>query len=474
MKKLLLGALLVLSLQGAYGQTDLTYYHLGAATPQSSVYNPSYFPDAKIYFSLPVLSGFSISANTGFSYGDILKPLQGSDSVKIDLEGLVSKLNPGDRMSLNGSISLFQFGIRKGNQTFSLSSNYRYDVNVLYPVDFLDYFITGNGAYLGEKIEETSLAASVALYKETGLAYTRELFIADGNRLTVGGRVKYLQGLVHIGTEKDASLTMFTDANTYDLSIRFANAVFNTAGLNEIQSDNAVSYLLSPAGNGNSGIGFDLGAQYELNEKIGLSLAINDLGAINWTTDTENYSLTENEVNFIGFSGVDTLNIGNTLSDSLDVWSASEKNSGSFRTSIGPSIFSSATYKVGKNGKAIGTLGLLRSHFGKSQLTYGVGYTHQVKDILIASTTVSGRGKQSINVGLGLSARLGFFQIYTAVDNLSGLLKEATTFQGSAFRFGINFMIGRPVATEVIKKEQKQNDGDMPGWYKEMMDDDGY
>ncbi|MCP4458410.1 MAG: conjugal transfer protein TraF [Cytophagales bacterium] len=473
MRKLIIASLLILGLMRSFAQTDLTFYHMGAATPQSGVYNPTFFPNAKIYFSLPVLSGFNANVNSGFSYGDLMTPVQGTDSVKVDLEGWISNLKPGERMSMNGSVSVFQFGMRRGNRTFSLSSNYRFDVSVLYPIDFLDYFISGNGAYLGQRIEETSLAASGILYQETGLAYSQEIAMENGNLLTVGVRIKYLQGMLHVGTQKDASVTMFTDTDTYDMTVQFKNAVFNTAGLNEINGSNALGYLLSPANNGNSGIGFDLGAQYQLNEKIDLSLAINDLGSITWTNDTENHELIGGEINFIGFDGLDTLDIGGALNDSLDVWTKNDTNKGSFKTSIGPKIFASSSYRVNEFGTATATLGLLRSYFGKSQVTYGIGYTQKVKDILVASTTVSGRGKQSVHVGLGLSARFGFFQLYTAVDNLSGLLKKADSFQGSDVRLGINFMIGRGGVRTVPTKKEEKPERKFPDWYYDEMEDTG-
>ena len=58
MKKHLIIALVsILFIHQADAQEDLTFYHLGATTPQSSIRNASFTPDAKFYISLPGLSG---------------------------------------------------------------------------------------------------------------------------------------------------------------------------------------------------------------------------------------------------------------------------------------------------------------------------------------------------------------------------------------------------------------------------------
>ena len=49
--------------QNNYAQSDLSFYHLGEATPQSNMYNPVFFPDARFFISLPIISGISNNFN---------------------------------------------------------------------------------------------------------------------------------------------------------------------------------------------------------------------------------------------------------------------------------------------------------------------------------------------------------------------------------------------------------------------------
>jgi hypothetical protein len=256
---------------------------------------------------------------------------------------------------------------------------------------------------------------------------------------------------------------METNADTYDMTVQFNNAQFQTAGLNALQN-NAAQQLLAPSGN--KGLAVDLGANYQFTERWNFAFAVNDIGYIKWTEDIENHLLTESKVSFVGFDGLDTLNIEQAFSDSLDVWTTSVESSKGFKTSIGPNIYSSASYQLGKNGTATASLALLRAYFGRYQMMYGVGYTHQLEEKLYASTTFSKRGNEPINVGLGFAARLGFFQLYSSINNLSGLMKPAADFRGTDFRLGINFLFGgehrsqRKTQKESIKRALLEEYGD--------------
>jgi len=138
-----------------HAQSDLTFYHMGGITPQSISVNPSYFPDAEAYFSFPIISGTSLNANLGATYNDLMTPIAGTDSVKVDLNKFLGSVSEGDNISLVGDVSLFHFGIKARNKYFSLFANLKYRGSFLYPVQFLDYFVNGNGAFIGQQVEET-------------------------------------------------------------------------------------------------------------------------------------------------------------------------------------------------------------------------------------------------------------------------------------------------------------------------------
>lgn len=442
MKKLITLVLFIAGLELA-AQTDLTFYHMGSATPQSSIMNASFFPDANWYVQVPGMSTYT-RANTGISYNEIFTQDPNSDSVRVDLNSISSALKPGSRLSFDGAVSLLQFGFRARKRTFSYFWNYRAQASSDYPVEFIG-LLAGNSSLSGTAIEENNLKGGGMAYWEMGLGYSQETSLA-GKPLIVGGRVKMLNGLVFAGTEKNASISVQSSAES--LSMQWQNASILSAGLNEISGDDAESYFFN---SGNRGFAVDLGAQYELNEKFRVALAINDLGSITWKNDQEENRLLGTGFTFSGLVGLDTLDIGQALADSADIWFETEEvSTSSFTTSVGPNIFVSGSYLPYDGGTVTGTVGMLNNYSTGSTFIFGAGYTQQVSDVLYASTTVSKRGQESFAWGLGMALRiLGSVQFHASVDNLSGILQNASDFQGTDFRFGMNVMIGGKRRSEI-------------------------
>lgn len=422
-------------------QSDLTFYHMGAETPQSAMVNASYFPNAKVYVSLPILSGSQLNANLGASYNDLMTPIDGTDSVKIDLEKFISSIEPGDNLSLRGDFSLFQFGLSLGKRRFSLFSNLRFAAQMNYPVKFLDYFISGNGAFIGAEVEEENLKGGGIAYHEIGVGYAQDVSIL-GKKLTVGGRAKLLTGLAYAGTSKEASMTLYTDPTSYLVTARFNDAQVRTAGFNALQGEDAMSYLLG-TGNDNKGFALDLGAQLEVNDKLGVNVAINDLGSIHWQQDVETYSLVNSEITLGGFDNIDTINLAQAVEDSIDVWTESVTSTGSFKKPIGTRMIIGATYRLLPNGTASGSLYRNGSSFAKGETGFGLGYTHKIGNILTVSTTFLKEQTRPVEMGLGFMFRAGFLQLYGSFDDVFNTFRETADVQGVSYRFGMNFVFGQ-------------------------------
>ena len=49
----------------------------------------------------------------------------------------------------------------------------------------------------------------------------------------------------------------------------------------------------------NSGFAFDIGASYKYNNQLEFSVALNDIGSINWAEENNQFYTTEGEVEFI-------------------------------------------------------------------------------------------------------------------------------------------------------------------------------
>ena len=469
-------ALQWVGLVGVYAQTDLTFHHMRAITPQSSMNNASFFPDAEFYFSFPAVSGGSLHFNNGFTYNHLMTPIENTDSVQVDFEKVLANLESGDNLRFRGDVSLFQVGVRAGNKTFSAFSNVRYHGGLTYPVNFLNYFVYGNGNFIGELVEENDISGGGIAYSEMGLGYSQKFLVGEDRNLTVGARVKLLHGIAFMESAENATINLFTTPDNYDINVQFDNASFQTAGINELQGDNLTGYVIGFGNNRNTGMAFDIGAEMEVNEKLTGYLSFNDFGFINWKQDIENYTLTADEIVLGGFDNIDDVDLDQALEDSLDVWSERSTDSAVFRTSVAGRILLSADYKLLKNGKVSGTLAWNGSPYGKSFMGYGIGYTYQLGKTLTLSSTVIKNQTKSVQVGAGFMFRLGLLQLYGVMDNLKAAFSPADA-QGLGVRVGLNFMLGRhDTGKNAIRKPKKKKEklSPFPPEYNlDYLNDDG-
>ncbi|SMD39115.1 hypothetical protein SAMN04488029_4051 [Reichenbachiella faecimaris] len=431
-------------------QSDLTFYHLGELTPQNSIYNPVFFPDADFYISFPVISGVSVNVNNSFTYNDIFDPIEGSDSVQFVPEKLLSTLKNGDRLSFDGAVSLFQVGFHIGRSSaVQIFANERAKSSLYYPKEVLGYLLNGNGDFVGEEVAERNLNVSGTYYREYGIGYSHQLTILGNKQLRVGLKVKYLQGFAQAQVDEGAQVSFFTDEDNH-IHVGTNQPIIYTAGFDSMSESD---YLIS---NDNTGVGFDFGADLQISPKLKVALAVNDIGSINWTEGVKNYELLESEATFGGLDLKNLDDIGEVLTDTLEqLFGYREVTGGSFKTKLNTRFLVSGAYKVIPKGTVTATI-LARNDLGNLGFTYGAGYTHRVGRMLTVSTTVSRKPKQGFAVGAGFGARLGIVQLYTSVDNFVGFT-DVRKMQNMNVRVGMNFLFGR----RSEKKKQKGNDGDL-------------
>lgn len=434
----------------AYSQEDLTFYHLGNATPQSAMNNASYFPDAHFYFSLPVLSGINVNVGSSLSYNDAFSSIEGSDSVLFDLQRVSDVTQPGDRFNFNSNISLLQFGFSLGDkQAFTLFANERVSGYSYYPGQVFSLIADGNADHIGETISEDNFQFGGTHYREYGVGYSYLIKSIPGiNSLRVGARVKYIQGFFDIGTDNlNLSITTNDDLSW---TVAVDNAMVRSAGLS-IDDNRYGAYLLE---NDNVGYGFDLGFDAEINSKLSVALAINDIGSIKWTEGVNNYFLADDSIILDGAEDLaDNDASVDAILDSLEDFFEVDTSYVQYKKTLDTRYLTSVSYKVTKNGTATASFLLKNEIPGRTSFSYGIGYKQQLGRIFGVSGTISKTSNQSFDLGAGFDLRLGPVQMYTVVNNLSGLL-DARKVNNVGGRFGINFMLGRRGVSKVKTKKE--------------------
>lgn len=471
MKRVLSILILIVCAGPSWGQSGLAFYHMGSVTPQSNQMNPVFFPDAKVYVSLPGISGVSFNLNNAFAYSDILTEIPNDDHVLFNVDNLLSKIGKGDFLNMNMDVSLFQFGLRLGDkQTISIFANERVSGGMLYPRDFLEFAWRGNGDFVGETFTERNLKASLNWYREIGIGYTRRFQIMGTKTLTVGARIKTLQGIVNVKTADNLALNILTNSNRLDMNVTIDAPAIFTAGIEKFEDEDqdASSYIMS---NSNGGVGFDLGAEMQVNDKLTVALGINDLGKINWKEGIKNYTASDQTINYEGIDLKDLDDVTQELEDTLRAKFNDQRNTNPYSSSLNTRTFIGATYQILPNSRISASISNVFI-LDKANTTIGVGFTQSVGKVLTASATISKKSQQAPAIGGGFAVRLGFFQLYTAFDNLLGY-SDVRNMQNVDFRFGINFLFGRFKPKAIEKTPTEELGPFPPGFGLEEDGDDG-
>ena len=119
MKKIFILIIVIYSGQ-LFAQSNLGFYQMSGALPQGANYNPAYFPDARVYVSLPGISGVDMTMNNSFSLSDIFT--ETGDSTLIDINKFLGTQQE-DKSFFNTDIRItnLMIGFRVGSIFWELN-----------------------------------------------------------------------------------------------------------------------------------------------------------------------------------------------------------------------------------------------------------------------------------------------------------------------------------------------------------------
>jgi len=497
MKKIFSIIVILIVSASVWGQNNSLYFTKNIF--ESTQLNPARQPNCKVTIGLPVLSQVYLETiNRGITFSDLYTPMESNaDSFYYNLDNIYDNLYTDNYFMVKNKVSLGYLGFWVSDFYVTLGANLVNNFGIVYPQSL---FVIKDGNYFtdGRYISASNFAVQFNSYTEFAIGVSKEVIPG----LTVGGKIKILNGISNIRTNYfNLDWRVSTeDTATYDYNfiasanIQMSNpAIYvgqTSEGLDSIYSSDEYFQQLQSGStqetidavrqitSANKGIAFDFGVIYKLQEKFEFSASVTDLGFINWNYNPIELNIQETDFTF---SGVDlgkyigNLGIAQSLANSGD--------------SIGGEIvadmldtlldLSDPTFIQGKYRAPLNT----NIHFGASYspvewATVGAlysGYFFNKK--LLSSYTLSGtvmfwRGwsytlsytafkKSFNNVGMGLSYKIGPFQTYLSMDNISipmlmtrwGLSPDKEYTQGIAtnwvkntkllsLNFGVNFVFG--------------------------------
>jgi hypothetical protein len=425
----------------ADGQSNTMYWM--KTLPQTANYNPAKQTGAKLFIDIPALPNFSVNLyHTGFTVNDMFKPVS-SDSFMIDLDGIENALNLKNNINLDFDLSILNLGFSLGSDLFiTFGINYKANESFWYPKGLIEM------RRLNYRENRTPLTfdftQNLTVHREIFAGISKDL----GNGFTVGGRIKLLSGYANITTEQ-LKVDWYTETSpdsmyewTFDsdINVKVSQPIgwslqydsignFESFQLDEYVPKDHISELIFP---GNPGLAFDLGAEYNLDDRFIFSASITDLGFIKWNTNPG--ILTQNaQFRFSGLdiakyiNGLDALTSG---ADSLGQRIAQDMID-TLKTVFNPQIEETA-YTTRLNSKLyLGVDAAITDYFNVGVLYRGLMADSKLTSGLTISANAnflkgwsyslsySIMNRKANNLGMGLAYKVGPWQMYLITDNMA-------------------------------------------------------
>ncbi|MEQ8623539.1 MAG: DUF5723 family protein [Vicingaceae bacterium] len=462
--KIIFYFLLSFSFSVGFAQQDFTIYNM-QEIPQSNYNNPSNRFNGSFYIGLPAISSTYMSfSNSDFAYSDAIKKV--GDSLNVDFQNILDMVNNDNYLSFNTRVDLLSFGISISPTTqftFNMTENLNFRMN--YTKDFIELIYKGNAGFDDNTANFEGIGLSLNHYREYAFGISHQL----NDQLRIGGKLKYLYGMENIYSER-TDISLVTDPETFELTF-LADISIKTSGINNFDENNegGRDYFFN---RGNRGFAVDLGANYELNDKLSLNASILDLGAIRWSNNTISYSNNGEEFVYNGieldaFAEDDeqsATNDGETsfdrVLDSLEKSLAIDTTYDSYTAPITSRFYIGANYKLNEQSM-VG--GLIQSEVFQRKIIPSItlSYNRKVSNIFSVAGSYTIINGSYTNLGLGVNFNPGPVQFYAVTDNIFGVFRPQHN-RHIQVRFGLNFIFGANKTKELNPAYRRKESSPTP------------
>ena len=453
MKKLLLFAF-VLGYIGLSAQTYLGFYNFDHVN-QNLLINPASPHNYRFVIGVPGLSGVGAHVNnSAFELGDFAE--KGSDANQ-KLEDAISGLNGKERINLYEKLDgiFVGFGTKKGYWTIGASQSTTF--NMTFPSELVQFLYFGNigSGYAGNTLSMDNFNTDLTVRNEYHIGYQHYV---DSN-LIIGGRYKYISGIGNFSVDR-FKFDIYSDIDEITVSTDILFQASSEVGLPSLDEDsdfepevNPTSMLMSR----NSGMGFDLGVYYRINDRFDVSASVLDLGWTTWRKNLKGYQ-SKGTYTFEGLQidAGDSTDFETILENMLDSLTSElefkEVALSEYTTTLPTKIMASGQFHL--TPKHCFGLVYQGSLWNNTMYhNYGIQYIGRYGkwfNWILGYSVIDGAQK---NLTLGLSLRLGPVQIYALTENGFGVIEPNSIRNTSVFA-GLNLSFyDKPFKK---KKEQEE------------------
>ncbi|MBN2667588.1 MAG: hypothetical protein JXR60_00035 [Bacteroidales bacterium] len=472
MKRLIYFTLLAIFSQVLLAQQNNTMYFM-QTLPQNKYLNPSYQNECKLHVggaAIPVTGQvffpiYMNYGNNGFAFKDLIQYNGDMDSLILpgfkgyDWDALQNKLREVNYITMETHINWLTVGYKYKDWYFGIDVNDKVEARTSFNKDLITFIHEGNGnTFLNEVANLGDLGITATAYTEYALSASKKI----SDKLTVGMSAKLLFGKLNIWTEKSIIDVETVNSDNYPIRVNADMVVHTSQPFFEVTDmyydyvgDSMVfeSESYEPDFNAvynnykNFGLGVDLGAQYQFNDKIKLYASLIDLGYIKWKTNVQTFTM-DGEYIWDGYNFQPALTEDEELitehNDSLKHQIISiyepEMQQSDYVSHLTPKAYLGGTYQF--NDK-IRTGLLLRGSFFQHAFHPSITLSGNFRLTNWFESTVSYSmiNNSYTNVGIGFSAKAKWFQFFMMTDNVLGFIWPQAT-RNVNFRMGINLIFG--------------------------------
>lgn len=297
-------ALAVVLSAGVSAQTTLNSSYFMEKMTKRNQLNPALKTENN-YVSMPSLGNFYLGVNSNLGLGTFLYPRDNKlvtflhESVPAD--EFLNKLTPNNTIELDLGIDLISFGFWAwgGQNTFNLAL--KSNTGAYLPREIFEFLKTGQEATGVTRYDMSNITATTSNYLELALGHARDIT----DKLSAGAKIKVLIGAAHAEARIDR---MDISMSQNEWTIKQAGHLQATSLL-ELTTDPETGEVTgydfgNHFGVAGFGLGFDLGATYEIIDNLTLSAALTDIGFMRWNNLTR--AETDPDKGFI-YTGFDNI-----------------------------------------------------------------------------------------------------------------------------------------------------------------------
>jgi hypothetical protein len=433
---------LLLAGSSLLGQYSNVMYHM-KSVPQSLSLNPAKQFRCDFYLGFPGLNSvFTNYGNNSFDLYDLVFPGTGEQADSLitilhpsyNIDDFINKIKISSLQSVDANISLFTMGFRAKKSYISFDLSTKVAGRVALPKDLLAIVLKGNGDYIGQEANFSPLRVNATAYHEFSIGISRQL----SPKLTFGFRPKFLLGVANVTTASPVpNVGLYTDPDNFDLTFHSRLEVNVSAPIDvytnadggidsivpkEIESGDIVKNVLNFK---NPGMGLDLGAEYQLTDKLILSASLIDLGFIRWGSNTYNFKQ-DGEFLFTGFDlskGMVENSTWNFDDEAKALWDSVKalfdvtNQADAYFTFLAPKLYVGASYDVNRMIR-LGFLSRTEYYGSKLRQSVSLSANFLLAGFMNVSAAYNIMNQSYDNLGIGFSIKGGPFQFYVITDKI--------------------------------------------------------